>query len=135
MTRLTREWIWKAEADLRVAHREHAARRSVHDAVCFHCQQCAEKYLKGLLQEHSISFPKTHELADLIDLLLPAEPKLRQIRHVADGLTRYAVEYRYPGVLATRRNASSALKVAERVRAEVRCRLGLRLTIVRRNRS
>jgi HEPN domain-containing protein len=29
-----------------------------HDGVCFHCQQCAEKYLKGLLEEHGHAVPK-----------------------------------------------------------------------------
>ena len=32
------------------------------DAVCFHCQQCAEKYLKARLQQDRIVFGKTHNL-------------------------------------------------------------------------
>ena len=41
-------------------------------------------------------------------------------------LARYAVDYRYPGARADRRKAQSALAAAERIRAEVRRRLGLR---------
>src|SRR3954468_16468301 len=125
MTRLTREWFRKAERDLLVARQAYAARPSVHDAVCFHCQQCAEKYLKGLLNERGIAFPRTHELADLVDLLA-IEPTVKTLRAPADGLTRYAVEYRYPGALATRRQATAALNAAVGIRAAVRRCLGLR---------
>jgi HEPN domain-containing protein len=41
---------------------------------CFHCQQAAEKYLKALLVERSRPVPRTHILADLVDLLLPTTP-------------------------------------------------------------
>lgn len=126
MKQITREWIRKAEGDRRVARREHAARPAVHDAVCFHCQQFAEKYLKGLLQEFGLSFAKTHDLVDLIDRLIPTDPVFGLLRPLAFNLTRYAVQYRYPGKRATSRQARSALIDAERVRAEIRRRLGLR---------
>ena len=46
----TQEWIEKAEGDYRTALRERRVRRRPnHDAVCFHAQQCIEKYLKALL--------------------------------------------------------------------------------------
>ena len=52
MTPLTREWVAKAEGDYATARREARARRQPNfDAVCFHAQQCAEKYVKALLQE------------------------------------------------------------------------------------
>jgi hypothetical protein len=51
MKRLTREWISKAEDDYQAARRLGDERGRFHDQVCFHCQQAAEKYLKGLLQE------------------------------------------------------------------------------------
>lgn len=68
MKRATREWIDKAEGDYAVAGREFAAATPVFDAVCFHAQQCAEKYLKALLQEHSVEFPRTHDLVALVAL-------------------------------------------------------------------
>ncbi|MDR0598605.1 MAG: HEPN domain-containing protein, partial [Treponema sp.] len=36
--------------------------------ICFHCQQAAEKYLKGFLVFKGIEFPKTHDLAALLKL-------------------------------------------------------------------
>ena len=45
----TQEWIEKAEGDYRTALRERRVRRHPnHDAVCFHAQQCIEKYLNWL---------------------------------------------------------------------------------------
>ncbi len=59
MKPLTREWIKKAEADLATAQRELCARRLPnYDAVCFHAQQCDEKYLKARLQEANLPSPK-----------------------------------------------------------------------------
>jgi len=66
MTPIASEWIGKAEGDFATAKRELAATDNPnYDAVCFHAQQCAEKYLKAFLQEANITFPKTHDLANL----------------------------------------------------------------------
>ena len=93
MNPLTLEWIQKAEGDFVTASREARARRAPnYDAVCFHAQQCAEKYLKALLQEANISFGKTHNLVTLLDLLLPIEPSweiLRQDLQVLNGFAVY----------------------------------------------
>jgi HEPN domain-containing protein len=60
MKPLTREWADKAEGDFAAASREIRVRKSPnYDAVCFHARQCAEKYLKAVLQESEIPFGKT----------------------------------------------------------------------------
>ena len=60
MRALTTEWVEKAEGDYATAGREiRARRRPNYDAVCFHAQQTAEKYLKAFLQENDVAFPKT----------------------------------------------------------------------------
>lgn len=66
-----------------------------YDTVCFHAQQCAEKYLKSLLVYHGIDFPKTHDLVLLRNLLPASAPdvNLAWLR----TLNRYSVEARYPG--------------------------------------
>lgn len=47
------EWVSKAEGDFLTGGRELRARKSPnYDAVCFHAQQCAEKYPKAVLQEN-----------------------------------------------------------------------------------
>ena len=63
-------WARKAEGDLLTAeHTMQLGERCPRFAVCFHCQQCVEKYLKGFLTFLGISAPKTHNLNALFDLI------------------------------------------------------------------
>lgn len=117
MQPLTSEWIQKAEGDLATARRELRARTAPnYDAVCFHAQQCAEKYLKALLQEAVTPFGKTHNLSLLLDLLKDQYPSLELIRPTLAMLSAYAVEYRYPGESADKDVARQAVKMAEEVK-------------------
>ena len=57
MKPITEEWIVKAEGDFAMLERESRARKNPnYDGICFHAQQCAEKYLKARLCEAGISF-------------------------------------------------------------------------------
>ena len=95
MKPITQEWINKAEADFATAQRElQVQQRPNYDAVCFHAQQCIEKYLKACLQEESIAFTKTHDLNRLLDLLLPTQPEWEFLYPALYALTVYAVEFR-----------------------------------------
>ena len=127
MKRETARWMRKAETDIQGATELARAGHGYHDLVCFHCQQSAEKYLKALLVERGIAFPKTHRLEDLLLLLVPHDTSLKKLRRALVTLTRYAVEYRYPGENATKREATAALRQARKVREEIRIRLGLPL--------
>jgi HEPN domain-containing protein len=126
MTPLGREWVRKAENDRRTVLQLQRGRARVHEAICFHCQQLAEKYLKALLHEAGQPVPKTHNCSDLVALLLPFHSEVEGVHETASGLTRYAVQYRYPGFHADARMARSAWSAAERIRTEIRRRLGLR---------
>ena len=128
MRPVTRAWVRKAEEDRRVLLQLRAASPTVHSAVCFHCQQMAEKYLKALGIEHRLAMPRTHDCEALILLLLPIDPQLVRLRRAALGLSRFAVDPRYPfeRVKPNASRARSAWNAAERIRAEVRRRLGLR---------
>src|SRR2546421_10555949 len=110
MKKSTAEWIEKAEADWRVADRLARVSDPLHDIVCFHCQQCAEKYLKALLEELGLTIPHTHNLVALLPLLVTHHPSLSSFRRSLDYLTRYAVATRYPGKTAPKRQASPALQ-------------------------
>jgi hypothetical protein len=72
--------------------------------------------------------PKTHELADIVDLLLPADAMLSRLRRKADSLTQYAVDYRYPGMMASKRQMEAALRHTDQIRLECRSRLGLSMS-------
>jgi HEPN domain-containing protein len=123
MKRLTKEWE-KAEADYRSANVLAREKLPLHDAVCFHCQQCAEKYLKALLQESGAPVPRTHELVTLLSLVTTHYP-LRGIRRGVKFLTDFAVEFRYPPVRATKRQAIAALRWATKLRDGCRAQLNV----------
>jgi HEPN domain-containing protein len=125
MKRHTGQWVRKAEDDWDMATTLAGQKKPRRDGVCFHCQQMAEKYLKALLQEISIAVPKTHNLRELHDLLLAHDASLAPLRRGLKSLTRFAVDYRYPGLRANTRQMRSALRNAHRVRRELRARLGL----------
>lgn len=126
MNPLTVEWIQKAEEDFAAAvHLSRMRRKSVPSIVCFHCQQCAEKYLKARLQEARIDFPKTHNLKTLLDLALPVEPLWETLRAALQKLSDYAVVSRYPGEEASPSEAREVLQVCRDVRREIRQSLGL----------
>jgi HEPN domain-containing protein len=125
MKRITREWVRKAEEDLVVAKQSRRSRTPLHSSVCFHCQQAAEKYLKGLMAELGLTVPKTHELDHLLTDLHPYHPTLRSLRRGLAFLSDFAVDVRYPDESASKRQAVAALRWAERVRATARALLGL----------
>ncbi|MDQ3684607.1 MAG: HEPN domain-containing protein [Acidobacteriota bacterium] len=126
MKPITQEWIAKAEGDFAVAQREIRARKNPnYDAASFHAQQCTEKYLKARLQEAGITFGKTHDLVNLLGLVLPVEPSWSILRQDLIVLTDFAVDYRYPGSLATKTEAQDAAKRCRRVRHTIRQSFGL----------
>ena len=127
MQPLTREWIDKAEGDFATAARESRVRTAPnYDAVCFHAQQSAEKYLKARLQEAAIPFGKTHNLPALLDLVLSVEPTWEVLRPNLRALTTFAIDFRYPGHSADEVTARQALKLCRQVRRQIRASLGLR---------
>lgn len=125
MKRLTRDWVRKAEADYRGVRLLQNSPEPVHDLVCFHGQQLVEKYLKALLDESGLGVPRTHDLDRLLSLLQATFPSLTKLKRGLQFLSRYAVDTRYPGDDATRRQAASALRWSERVRQECRTLLGI----------
>ena len=121
MKPITQEWVAKAEGDFATAKREVQVQRSPnHDAVCFHSQQCIEKYLKACLQEASIAFGKTHDLTNLLNLLLPLEPSWATLQPRLDALTTYAVEFRYPGASANQQLADQSFQDCDHIRQIIR---------------
>jgi HEPN domain-containing protein len=114
-------WVDKAEHDLLAAeHTIQLAPKGLTDIVCFHCQQCAEKYFKALLVYLGIPFPKTHDLRLLLDMI-PSRVSLKLSRARVVPLNRYIIEGRYPGDWEpiTVEEAKQALAAAREVRAAV----------------
>jgi len=127
MTPQTIEWVKKAEGDWDVVLLLRRSRKqNRYDAIRFHCQQCAEKYLKARLQEASARFPYTHDLSELLLLVLPLEPSWALLQPELATLTNAAVLFRYPGQWTTARQAKQAFSISQRVRSMARLSLGMK---------
>lgn len=127
MNPLVAEWVSKAEGDCLTAGRELRARKSPnYDAVCFHAQQCAEKYLKAVLQENEKRIPKIHFLLEILALILKFDGSYEFLKSDLEVLEDYAVRFRYPGDLAEKGEAQAAYAAAGTVRKFVRQKLGLK---------
>ena len=121
MNLITQEWVNKAEGDFATAQREiQVQQRPNYDAVCFHSQQCIEKYLKACLQDANIPFSRTHDLSALLNLFLPVQPEWLALRPMLEALTTYAVEFRYPGASANQTIAAQAFQDCTTLRQTIR---------------
>jgi len=124
VARVVREWVAKAENDLRnAAHSLKLGGDCPTDTVCFHAQQCVEKYLKAALVDAGIDFPKTHDIEVLLSLLprkLRVDLEVEQQRQ----LTQYATGARYPfWPDIPLSEARRAVRLARQVRSQVRKQL------------
>ncbi len=125
LLRVARQWVQKAENDLKNAtYTLQMGEDCPTDTVCFHAQQCIEKYVKALLVCQGIDFPRTHDIS-LLMTLLPGASRPTLTPEEQERLTDYATITRYPGdyepilLSETRR----AVRIARRVRSAIRKRL------------
>lgn len=123
--RIVQQWVTKADNDLRNAeHTLLLGEDCPFDTVCFHAQQCAEKYLKAMLISRGQDPPQTHDLRLLVRRL-PSEIAAHFDLDRLLVLNRYSVEARYPGDWEPilREDAREAVELAKDVRAAVRALL------------
>lgn len=93
---VVREWLVKVDHDLlNATHTLTLGAVCPTDTVCFHAQQCVEKYLKALLVFRATPFPKTHDIA-VLRRLLPPKLRPKMDRKSQKRLTDYATVKRYP---------------------------------------
>ncbi len=119
---IVHQWIEKAEND-------HKAFQNLlkmgddcpFDTVCFHAQQCIEKYLKSRLIYLSIDFPKSHDIAEIVKLFPPGFSFPLTLAE-QEKLTSYAWMGRYPGNWEpmNRQEAEEAAALAVKVRTAIR---------------
>ena len=118
---LVRRWLDRAAEDLGAAERLLSGGAAFPAAAGFHAQQAAEKYLKAFLTRRQVEFPKTHDLAALLDLVARVAPALAGSLPAITALTPYGVESRYPGdfPVPTAAEARQAVTLAEQVRVNI----------------
>jgi len=126
MRQIVNEWVDKAEADFRTAHRELPIKEDPnYDLVCFLVQQSVEKYLKALLSNHQIEFEKTHNLLFLLEKLIGILPLWEAWVPSMKTIKQYYVQFRYPGASAEYEDAARAFDIAKGFREAARKELGL----------
>ena len=112
------KWISKADGDLKVAEHEMAVVESerVTDAICFHCQQAIEKYLKAFLVFKNVDFGKTHNLEFLREKCAQIDSDFKTLDF--GDISFYAVEVRYPDnfYIPSEEEANFSIKTAKKVR-------------------
>ena len=121
----------QARALLEAAERDYSALRGMEDAAVFadeifgfHAEQAVEKSLKALLALHGQTYPATHDLARLVDMLKAHDAEAARFDDLVE-YTPYAVQFRYiagdPGAMPLDRD--TAVQRVEVLLEEVRRRL------------
>jgi HEPN domain-containing protein len=89
-------WLATADDDLRAVRLCLDARPPVLGVAAYHCQQAAEKLIKGLLVLAAIPFRKTHDLDELSHLAAPAHPDVEPLLAHLRVRTYWGFAFRYP---------------------------------------
>lgn len=116
-----REWLTKAQHDLGSARKLATEPDPYLDTAIYHCQQAAEKAVKGWLVLREVPFERTHNIRDLVVTAASSERGFLALLDAAQALTPYATAYRYPDEVLEPDAAefSEALEHAERIHAYV----------------
>lgn len=92
-----KKWFLKAKNDLIVAiHVFDDLHPSQNDISCYHCQQSAEKALKGFLIFKDIDPPKTHDLILLCKNCVNIDSTFDSLLEDCGDLAVFATTTRYP---------------------------------------
>jgi HEPN domain-containing protein len=103
-----RDWMRHEESGLHLAQIAFGDPDVLRNQVAFHAQQAAEKALKGVLIQHGVQFPRTHDLHALVEILRLANIPWPFPSPQIEALSVFAVETRYPGALSEVSNAEAA---------------------------
>lgn len=90
-----RRWIAKAADDLIVIEKLTQFEVVATSAVCFHCQQVVEKYLKAYLIASGVEIRKTHNIEFLLAECEEFDADFGSID--PKDLNDFGVDVRYPG--------------------------------------
>lgn len=91
------EWLRFAEMDFVTAnHLDKTLYPKPMEIICYHCQQCAEKYLKALIEYLGKEIEKTHDLGNLANSIEERIEVPHNVLVSCAKLTQYGVKIRYP---------------------------------------
>jgi HEPN domain-containing protein len=112
-----REWLIKAKHDLMAARRLTRDQEPLLDVAVYHCQQAAEKAVKGFLTFQGVTFEKTHDIRLIVLKSAEIEGSFEKLLDDAMFLTPYAHAFRYPDgvMMPSISQCEQALAAAERI--------------------
>jgi len=93
------KWFDYAQNDFEAASILAVQVKPKFEIVCYHCQQCAEKMLKGYIAHKGGKLQKIHDLVVLCETCSAYDPDFEKIIEHCSDLTIFASEVRYPNVL------------------------------------
>ncbi len=116
-SKLAQEWFKIGQEELKFAKAAFEEFGAFYPQICFQCQQAVEKYLKGFLVYHQKTFPKIHDLFELIKLCSKIDKKFLKFSKKAAVNIQYYLVSRYPIEYspATKKEAEEALKIATEI--------------------
>jgi len=112
---LVRSWLTKAQHDLASARVLAASEPPLLDTAIYHCQQAAEKAVKGYLVFCDQEVERVHDIEVLIRSAMSCAQEFVDWIDVGIELTPYARIYRYPGYATepSREQLEQAIAAAE----------------------
>ncbi len=119
-------WVAKAEEDWDTANTLMKRKKPYKGIICFHFQQCAEKYLKSILVHKGSAFPKTHDLTALSKMCEEVGILVGMDEDNLDTLSGYAATARYPGAEPLSQDVREALQTTRAIRKFAQTFLGLK---------
>ena len=112
-----KEWLHRAKSNMARANAGRVSPDILYEDLCYDAQQAVEKALKSMCIIFEIVFPKTNDIAYILEL--PEKGSVRVPTELQDAklLTGYAVETRYPGDYEPVREEDylQATQIAEKV--------------------
>ena len=93
---IIREWLNKAEEDLRFAEVNLLEGNEFYAQICFHFQQAAEKYLKAYIIGKGLDFGRVHDLVHLLRTCVAHDSTFDDLKEDCILLNTAYIETRYP---------------------------------------
>ena len=124
-SKIYNEWFEFAKRDLESAKFLLNMYPKPVEIICYHCEQSAEKYLKGYLIKHDNKVEKTHDLVLLNNKCKIHDESFLCIEDECIELVPYGVQVRYPYQLeVTEEDMESAIESAERIETFIKEKIG-----------
>ncbi len=114
-------WFVMADLDLNSAIFLLSMKPKPLEIIAYHCQQSAEKYLKGFIAFHGGEIRKTHDLVVLNHDCSQYDSSFENVMEQCINLTDYGVQIRYPfHIDVEERDIKMAIEDAQTIKSLVR---------------